>query len=216
MVRPLLTVAVAAFCFATPLLAQSPPSGSATSAPTSAKQSDAARLPLHGKQYRHVCLSAKNQQSSDQQLKDEKRGCFASSKQQSGIDPQAPATRCQRPRSKKKAEQQAAADNAQQAKGGRVKGAAKGAAGGCGYRSLVADDEAGKGAAAGATAGTMVGGAPKQKKSQQSIQAASGTGHCATATAAGSAIYRPHIKQGIDKFKRAFSACMEARAYSIK
>jgi hypothetical protein len=79
MVRPLLTVTVAAFCFATPLLAQSPPSGSATSAPTSAKQSDAASSPA-----KSIGMFAypKNQQSSGQQLKDENE-CFASSKQQS-------------------------------------------------------------------------------------------------------------------------------------
>ena len=78
MVRPLLTVTVAAICFATLLLAQSPPSGSTTSAPTTAKQSDAAPSPA-----KSIGMFAypKNQQSSDQQLKDENE-CFASSKQQ--------------------------------------------------------------------------------------------------------------------------------------
>src|SRR5256884_6667382 len=90
---------------------------------------------------------------SDQQLKDENE-CFASAKQQSGIDPQAPppATKTEE---QKKAEQQAAADNAKQAKGGRVRGAARGAAGGAAI-GAIADDEAGKGAGAGAAAGTMV------------------------------------------------------------
>ena len=208
MVRPLLTVTVAAFCFATPLLAQSPPSGSATSAPTSAKQSDAASFPA-----KSIGMFAypKNQQSSDQQLKDENE-CFASSKQQSGIDPQAPPPAA-KTEEQKKAEQQAAADNAKQAKGGRVKGAAKGAAGGAAI-GAVADDEAGKGAAAGATAGTMVGGAKQRRANKASKQQA------AQATAQQQqqqeAQAQATYQQGIDKFKRAFSACMEARAYSIK
>ena len=123
MVRPLLVAAT--LCLLTPLLAQSPPAGSPTSAPTPAKQSDAASSPA-----KSIGMFAypKNQQTSDQQLKDENE-CFASSKQQSGIDPQAPPPAA-KTEEQKKAEQQAAADNAQQAKGGRVKGAAKGAAGG--------------------------------------------------------------------------------------
>jgi len=113
MVRPLLTVAVAAFCFATPLLAQFPPSGGTTSAPTSAKQSDAASSPA-----KSIGMFAypKNQQGSDQQLKDENE-CFASSKQQSGIDPQAPPPAA-KIEEQKKAEQQAAADSGKQEKGG--------------------------------------------------------------------------------------------------
>ncbi len=208
MVRPILRVAVAAFCFATPLLAQSPPSGITTSAPTSAKQSDAASSPA-----KSIGMFAypKNQQSSDQQLKDENE-CFASSKQQSGIDPQAPPPAA-KTEEQKKAEQQAAADNAKQAKGGRVKGAAKGAAGGAAI-GAVADDEAGKGAAAGATAGTMVGGAKQRRANKASKQQA------AQATAQQQqqqeAQAQATYQQGIDKFKRAFSACMEARAYSIK
>ena len=104
-------------CFAPPpLLAQSPPASSPTSAPPAAQQSQTASSPA-----KSIGLFAypKSQQSADQQLKDENE-CFASGKQQTGIDPQAPppATKTE---AQKKAEQQAAADNAQQAKGGRVK-----------------------------------------------------------------------------------------------
>ena len=120
------------------LLAQSPP----TTAPA-AQQAGAASSPA-----KSIGMFAypKNEQSADQQLKDENE-CFASAKQQSGIDPQAPppATKTEE---QKKAEQQAAADNAKQAIGGRVRGAAGGAAVGA-----IADDDAGTGAAAGATAG---------------------------------------------------------------
>jgi hypothetical protein len=146
-VRPLLTVTVAVFCFATPLLAQSPPT---TSAPAAAKQSDAASSPA-----KSVGMFAypKNQQNGDQQLKDENE-CFASSKQQSGIDPPAPPPAA-KTEEQKKAEHQAAADNAKQARGGRV-----------------------------------------QQQQEAQTQAA--------------------YQQGIDKFKRSFSARMESRSYSIK
>jgi len=206
--RPLLTVTVAAFGFATPILAQSPPSGGTASAPTTAKQSDAASSPA-----KSIGMFAypKNQQSADQQLKDENE-CFASAKQQSGIDPQAPPPAA-KTEEQKKAEQQAAADNAKQAKGGRVKGAARGAAGGAAI-GAIADDEAGKGAGAGAAAGTMVGGAKQRRANKASKQQA------AQATAQQQqqqeAQAQATYQQGIDKFKRAFSACMEARAYSIK
>ena len=96
MVRPLLVVAT--LCLATPLLAQSPPASSPTPAPNPAKQSDAASSPA-----KSIGMFAypKNQQSADQQLKDENE-CFASAKQQSGIDPQA---RPQPPKPKSKRKQ---------------------------------------------------------------------------------------------------------------
>ena len=101
---------LAMFCLAVPLLAQTPPA--TTSSAPAAKQSGAATSPA-----KSVGMYAypKNQQSADQQMKDENE-CFASAKQQSGIDPQAPppATKTEE---QKKAEQQAAADNAKQVKG---------------------------------------------------------------------------------------------------
>jgi hypothetical protein len=114
---------------------------------------------------------------------------------------------------KKRAEQKAAADNAKQAKGGRVRGAARGAAGGAAV-GAAADDEAGKGAAAGAAAGTMVGGAKQRRANKASKQQA------AQATAQQQQQEEAQAKaahqQGIDTFKRPFSACMDARGYSIK
>lgn len=196
------------FCFAIPLLAQAPSASSPASAPTTAEQSVATSSPA-----KSIGLFAypKGQQSADQQLKDENE-CFASAKQQSGIDPQAPppATKTEE---QKKAEQQAAADNAKQAKGGRVKGAAKGAAGGAAI-GAIADDEAGKGAAAGATAGTVVGGAKQRRANKASKeQAAQAT---AQQQQQQEAQAKATYQQSIDTFKRAFSACMDARSYSIK
>jgi len=96
---------------------------------------------------------------------------------------------------------------------GRAKGAAKGTSGGAAI-GAIADDEAGKGAAAGATAGTMVGGAKQRKANKASKQQA------AQATAQQQQQQEAEAKAtyqlGIDTFKRAFSACMDARGYSIK
>src|SRR5262245_23317078 len=104
-----------ASCFVVPLLAQSQQPSTPASASSVAQQSGATSSPA-----KSIGMFAypKNQQSADQQLKDENE-CFASAKQQSGIDPQAPppATKTDE---QKKAEQQAAADNAKQARGGRV------------------------------------------------------------------------------------------------
>jgi YMGG-like Gly-zipper len=195
--------------FLATVLAQIPPSpNSFTSEPPIAQQSNAAPSPA-----KSIGLFAypKNQQSAEQQQKDEGE-CFASAKQQSGIDPQVPPAPA-KTEEQKKAEQKAAADNAKQVKGGRVRGAARGAAGGAAV-GAIADDEAGKGAAAGATVGTMAGGAKQRQANKASKQQA------AQATAQKQqqeeAQAKANYQQGVDTFKRAFSACMDARGYSIK
>src|SRR5215472_19353759 len=196
-------VIIMASLLATQLLAQSPP----TAAPAP-QQSGAASSPA-----KSIGLFAypKNGQGADQQLKDENE-CFASTKQQSGIDPQAPPPPT-KTEEQKKAEQQAAADNAKQAKGGRAQGAARGAAGGAAI-GAAADDEAGTGAAAGATAGAMAGGRRQRKANkaakQQAAQATAQQQQQEEAQA------KATYQQGIDTFKRGFSACMDARGYSIK
>ena len=193
---------------AVPVLAQSQQPSTPASASPVAQQSGATSSPAKSI---GIFAYPKNQQSADQQLKDENE-CFASAKQQSGIDPQTPppATKTDE---QKKAEQQAAADNTKQAKGGRVRGAARGAAGGAAI-GAIADDEADKGAATGAAAGAMVGGARQRRANKAAKQQA------AEATAQQQQQQETQAKatyqQGIDTFKRAFSACMDARGYSIK
>ena len=195
---------IATLCLATPLLAHSVPASD--SVRTQKQASVASPAKSIG-----MFAYPKNRQSADQQLKDENE-CFASAKQQTGIDPQAPppATKTEE---QKKAEQQAAADNAKQARGGRARGAARGAAGGAAV-GAIADDEAGKGAAAGATAGAMVGGAKQRQANkaakQQAAQATAQQQQQEEAQA------KAQHQQRIDTFKRAFSACMESRGYSIK
>ena len=85
--------------------------------------------------------------------------------------------------------------------GGAVKGAARGAAGGAAI-GAIADDDAGKGAAIGATAGAMRGRrAGKQAQAQQNQQAQ------ANADAA--------EEETKNTFKKAFSACLSGKGYTI-
>ncbi len=149
-------------------------------------------------------------QNADKQLKDENE-CYASAKQQTGVDPTAPppATKSAEP---KAAEQKAAADAAKAPVGGRVKGAAGGAAGGAAIGAIAGD--AGQGAAIGAVAGTVVGGAKQRRAKRQAKEQA------AASTAAAQQNEEAAIKQEyaakIGTFKRAFSACLDARGYSVK
>ncbi len=149
-------------------------------------------------------------QNADKQLKDENQ-CYASAKQQTGVDPTAPPP-ATKTAEQKAAEQKAAADAAKAPKGGRVKGAARGAAGGAAIGAIAGD--AGEGAAIGAVAGTVVGGARQRRAKRQAKEQA------AVNTAAAQQKEEEAIKQEfaakIGTFKRAFSACMDARDYSVK
>jgi hypothetical protein len=152
----------------------------------------------------------KNNQSRDQQLRDE-LDCYNLSQQQSGVNPDAPAPAA--PASADiAAAQQAAANDAQQAKGGRVQGAARGAAGGAMIGAIAGN--AGKGAGIGAVAGTMRGGMQQRQTNAATKQQAAQQG--------GSQVQQDYAQakasydQGMSTFKRAFSACMDARAYSVK
>ncbi|MBW2696863.1 MAG: hypothetical protein JRE70_10355 [Deltaproteobacteria bacterium] len=112
--------------------------------------------------------------------------CYESAKQRTGIDPKAPPPAVEEP---------------EQQKGGAVKGAARGAARGAAI-GAVADDTS-KGASVGATGGAMRG---RQQQKQANAQAQQQAEQQATAAA------------GEQKatFNKAFSACMDARDYSVK
>jgi hypothetical protein len=152
----------------------------------------------------------KNNQSADQQLKDEAE-CYGSAKQRTGIDAQTPPPKGLSEEEKKAAQQQAA-ENAPKAEGGRVRGAARGAAGGAAIGAIAGD--AGKGAGAGAVAGTMRGGMAQRQANAQSKQQA-GAQTAAAQKKAEEQLLLQH-QEGIDTFQRAFSACMDARGYSVK
>ncbi len=152
----------------------------------------------------------RNGQTSDLQLKDESE-CYGAAKQMSAVDPQtgAPA-----PPSVEELHdaQLNAAQNAEQAQGGRALGGLRGAAGGAAIGAIAGN--AGAGAGAGAIAGTMRGGANQRAANAQSQQKA--------AAEAKAKLLKEHDqemlahKEGLDSFQRAFSACMDARGYSVK
>jgi hypothetical protein len=154
----------------------------------------------------------KNQQNPDLQLKDES-DCYGSARQNTGIDPQAPLPAGPTAEQNQAAQQQAA-KQAQESvgKGGAVKGAAGGAAGGAVIGAIAGD--AGTGAAIGATVGA-VRGRRKQRTAQEKAKE-QGAEQTAQAQQQAQAQVQAQHKGEMDTFKRAFSACMDARAYSVQ
>src|SRR5215470_5688042 len=128
-----------------------------------------------------------NNQTPDQQAKDS-NDCYAWAKQQTGVDPTNPTV----PQK---------ADTSQTGKGAAVKGAAKGAAAGAAIGAITGD--AGKGAAVGATAGGMAGVGGKRAAKQQAEAQAKQQQQAA-------------VNQQMDAFKKAYSACMEGKKYTVK
>jgi hypothetical protein len=129
-----------------------------------------------------IVFPAKGQ--SNQQMESDKYACYSWAKGQTGFDPmQAPTATAPPP-----------------PQGGAVKGAAKGALAGVAVGAVAGD--AGQGAAIGATAGGIVGGAKKKKSQQQQQQAVQ-------QQAAG-------YEQKRGEYNRAWSACMEGKGYTVK
>ena len=114
--------------------------------------------------------------------------CYKWAKEQTGIDPTNPP-------------QVQAAEVDASPDGSAVVGAAKGAAAGAAIGAIAGD--AGKGAAIGAVVGGLGGRRAKkagdQAEQQQNTQAAAAT-----------------EKELMDNFKKAFSACMEGKGYTVK
>jgi Glycine-zipper domain len=206
--RRYLTLSIAVML---PLLAgaQNPPSASPptpASPPTSASPTSTPAKSIGMYAY------PKNNQSSEQQLKDE-NDCYGSAKQNSGVDPQAPAPAAPTAEQQQAAQQQAAQQAGKEApKGGAVAGAAKGAAGGAAVGAIAGD--AGTGAGVGATVGAVHGRRQKKKaKKAAEQQAAQQT---AQAQQQAQAQATAQHQASLDSFKRAFSACMDARNYSVQ
>jgi hypothetical protein len=152
----------------------------------------------------------KNNQDHNQQLRDE-YDCYTVVEEQTGIDPSAPAPTGPSSAQVQAAEQQAAA-NASQAQGGRARGAARGAAGGAMIGAIAGD--AGKGAAIGAVGGTMRGGRRQRETNAASKEQAAQSAGAQMQQQANQA--KAAYNKKLDTFKRGFSACMDARAYSVK
>lgn len=141
----------------------------------------------------NVYAFPKQGQPADVQSKDE-AACYQWAVQNTGVDPF---------QAQKQAQQQAAAGQQQAAQAGEgagARGAARGAAGGALIGAIAGD--AGKGAAIGATAGFVAGRSRARGAKQQAEQQAAST-QAATA-------------QQIEGFKKAFSACLEAKGYMVK
>ncbi len=126
-------------------------------------------------------------QKPEQQSTDE-QACYSWAVQQSGVDPMnLTATKPD--------------TVAKGADGSAVKGAAKGAVAGAAIGAIAGD--AGKGAAIGATAGGMKGASSKKKNDAKKEEEAK-----KQAAAADQA--------KIDSFKKAYSACLEGKGYTVK
>jgi hypothetical protein len=111
---------------------------------------------------------------------------------------------------KKSAQSQAQADAAKQQAAQASQGAgAKGAVGGAAVGAIVgeiADDDAGKGAAYGAAAGAI---AARRTAKKQTAQVEAQAEQQAQKSQAATA-------ESIEKFKKAFSTCLEAKNYKVK
>jgi hypothetical protein len=154
----------------------------------------------------------RNKQNADQQLKDESE-CYGAAKQGTGVDPQAPPPVAPSAQEQQAAQQQAAQQAGQAAgKGRTVGGAAKGAAGGAAIGAIAGD--AGKGAAIGATVGAVSG--RRHQRNAQAQAQQQGAQQTAQAQQQAQAQATAQHQGATDTFKRAFSACMDARGYSVQ
>jgi len=135
----------------------------------------------------HVYAYPNKNQSPDQQFKDETE-CYNSAQVQAAPNAQ-------------DAQAQQGQDTSKAGKGAGAKGAAKGAAGGAAIGAIAGD--AGAGAGIGAVAGGVAGRRQKKKaeKEAEQQQQEQAQGQQAQAT---------------DNVRRAYSACMEARHYTVK
>jgi hypothetical protein len=140
-------------------------------------------------------------QAAEQQSQDES-ACYTWAVQNTGTDPFELSKQAQQQQQQDAANQQAAA---QAGKGSAARGAARGAAAGA-LVGEIADDDAGKGAAIGAAAGAVHGRRKGKAAEQQASSQAAGQAQQAQASAA----------QQMDGFKKAFSACMESKKYTVK
>jgi hypothetical protein len=133
-------------------------------------------------------------QTNDVQVRDE-QVCYVWAKDKTGIDPTALAV------NKDSAAQagKSAADSAAGKAG--VRGAARGAAGGAVVGAIAGD--AGKGAAIGA----VVGGAQGRKKKKEAGKAAEQQAVASAGTA---------TNQQADTFKKAMSACLDGKGYTVQ
>ena len=126
--------------------------------------------------------------------------CYAWSKGQTGIDPFAPAEPAPAP---------AAAAPPPEPKGERVRGAARGAAAGA-VIGEIADNDASEGAAIGAAAGAMKGGAESRRNKKEAQHQAAAQQQQAVDQ------QKAAQSEKLAMFNKGFTACLEARNYTVK
>src|SRR5262245_14175035 len=140
-------------------------------------------------------------QTAEQQSQDES-ACYTWAVQNTGTDPFELSKQAEQQKQQAAANQQAAA---QAGKGAGGRGAMGGAAAGALIGEIAVDD-AGKGAAIGAAAGAVAGRRRGRAAQEQASAQAAGQAQQAQAASA----------QQMDGFKKAFSACMESKKYTVK
>jgi hypothetical protein len=148
-------------------------------------------------------------QTTEQQAQDEAT-CYQWATTNTGTDPNAIAKQQQANQQQAQADQQAAKAAGQGAtQGAGARGAVRGAAAGA-IIGEIASDDAGKGAAWGAAAGA-VSGRRQAQRAQAQAQAQ------AQQQASAQAEQREALTaEQMANFKKAFSACLEAKQYSVK
>jgi hypothetical protein len=178
---------------APPAAQPAPASAAQPAAPAAQPAPAAAAQPGPSASLGLYVFPAKNQ-TPEQQSQDE-QACYAWAKDQSGIDPAAVKAN---PDSAAKA---AGAKTDSATQGAAVKGAARGAVGGAVVGGIAGD--AGTGAGIGAVVGVAKGRQAKKGAKKQAEQQAAEQNQ---AWAAGQ----------IDTFKKAYSACVEGKGYTVK
>jgi len=180
------------------LLAQQPTS-SASAQQAPAQKSISSQLGLHA-------FPAKNQTAEQQQT--DEISCYRWAKQDTGFDPVAALTAAQ---SAKGSTPAPASSPSGPSPAAGAQGAARGAATGAAIGAIAGD--AGKGAAIGAAGGGIRGkmaqrraqAEAQQKAQQQSQQQAQQQAQAKAQT-----------QSSMDDFRKAYSACMDAKGYSVK
>jgi hypothetical protein len=182
---------------AAPLVAQQ--SAAPAQAAETPQKSISARLGLHA-------FPAKNQTREQQQT--DELACYSWAQQDTGFDPLAALTAAQSGTTSPPA---TSTQPSAASQGAGAKGAARGAAGGAAIGAIAGDP--GKGAAIGAASGGLRG-RIAQKKAQADAQQRSQ--QQAQQQAQQQSQAKAQTQASFGDFKKAYSACMEAKGYSLK
>lgn len=204
-----LAILTVVLCFAGAALAQQGSPSTSTHPAVPLAQATTSQPAPSPAQSIDMFVFPRNNQSAEQQLKDENE-CFATAKERTGVDVTANPFEGLNEVEMIAAQQQAAAE-AERARGGRARGGLRGAAGGAAIGAIAGSP--GRGAASGAVAGTMSGGMA-QRSANARAQQQSAAQVAATQRRMQEQLLIAHM-QGVDAFQRAFSACMDARNYSV-